>query len=108
MLNAVPAPQGGTRPQADATPLVYVVDDDVSVRESLELLIRFAGWQPVLFDSARAFLDHAFHDIAGLRGLLGLIDDLGDRLDHENEDQAAQNGADDLVPLEGIHSGKLP
>ncbi|KES21091.1 MULTISPECIES: response regulator transcription factor [Pseudomonas] len=57
MLNAVPAPQGGTRPQADATPLVYVVDDDVSVRESLELLIRFAGWQPVLFDSARAFLD---------------------------------------------------
>lgn len=57
MLNAVPAPQGGTRPQADATPLVYVVDDDVSVRESLELLIRFAGWQPALFDSARAFLD---------------------------------------------------
>lgn len=57
MLNAVPAPQGGTRPQADATPVVYVVDDDVSVRESLELLIRFAGWQPVLFDSAQAFLD---------------------------------------------------
>ncbi|UUC53314.1 response regulator [Pseudomonas citronellolis] len=57
MLNAVSAPQGGTRPQADATPVVYVVDDDVSVRESLELLIRFAGWQPVLFDSARAFLD---------------------------------------------------
>ncbi len=57
MLNAVSAPQGGTRPLADATPVVYVVDDDVSVRESLELLIRFAGWQPALFDSARAFLD---------------------------------------------------
>ena len=26
------------------TPLVFVVDDDVSVRESLELLIRSAGW----------------------------------------------------------------
>ena len=30
----------------DATPIVFVVDDDVSVRESLELLIRTAGWQP--------------------------------------------------------------
>ncbi|MFR0687802.1 response regulator transcription factor [Enterobacterales bacterium AE_CKDN230030158-1A_HGKHYDSX7] len=42
-----------------ATPLVYVVDDDVSVRESLELLIRSAGWRPVLFDAASAFLDEA-------------------------------------------------
>jgi FixJ family two-component response regulator len=39
-----------------ATPIVFVVDDDVSVRESLELLIRFAGWQPVLFASAQEFL----------------------------------------------------
>jgi hypothetical protein len=31
-----------------AAPLVYVVDDDVSVRESLELLIRCEGWQPEL------------------------------------------------------------
>ena len=38
------------------TPIVYVVDDDVSVRESLELLIRCAGWQPIIFASARAFL----------------------------------------------------
>ena len=57
---------------------------------------------------AGAFLDHAFHDIAGLGGLFGLIDIFADRLDHENEDQAAQDGADDLVPLEGIHAGKLP
>jgi FixJ family two-component response regulator len=27
------------------TPIVFVVDDDVSVRESLELLIRCEGWQ---------------------------------------------------------------
>jgi FixJ family two-component response regulator len=38
------------------TPIVFVVDDDVSVRESLELLIRFAGWEPEVFASAREFL----------------------------------------------------
>jgi FixJ family two-component response regulator len=39
-----------------ATPVVFVVDDDVSVRESLELLIRNAGWQPELLASAQEFL----------------------------------------------------
>ncbi len=39
-----------------ATPIVFVVDDDVSVRESLELLIRCAGWQPETFASAQEFL----------------------------------------------------
>jgi FixJ family two-component response regulator len=39
-------------------PIVFVVDDDVSVRESLELLIRFAGWQPEVFASAEDFLVH--------------------------------------------------
>jgi FixJ family two-component response regulator len=39
-----------------ATPIVFVVDDDVSVRESLELLIRCAGWQPETFASACEFL----------------------------------------------------
>ena len=42
----------------DDTPIVFVVDDDVSVRESLELLISFAGWQPELFASAEEFLAH--------------------------------------------------
>src|SRR5918995_389136 len=36
--------------------VVFVVDDDVSVRESLELLIRSAGWQSETFESAREFL----------------------------------------------------
>jgi len=36
--------------------VVFVVDDDVSVRESLELLIRNAGWQPETFASAQDFL----------------------------------------------------
>ena len=39
-----------------ATPIVFVVDDDVSVRESLELLISRAGWQPETFATAQEFL----------------------------------------------------
>ena len=42
----------------DATSTVFVVDDDVSVRESLELLIRSAGWRPETFASAQEFLSH--------------------------------------------------
>jgi FixJ family two-component response regulator len=38
------------------TPIVFVVDDDISVRESLESLIRFAGWQPQTFACAQEFL----------------------------------------------------
>lgn len=38
------------------TPTVFVVDDDISVRESLEALIRFEGWQPEVFASATEFL----------------------------------------------------
>jgi FixJ family two-component response regulator len=40
------------------TPVVFVVDDDVSVRESLEALIREAGWQPETFASAEEFLTY--------------------------------------------------
>lgn len=43
---------------SQATPIVFVVDDDISVRESLELLIRSAGWQPHIFESAQQFLSH--------------------------------------------------
>ena len=43
------------RHHADVTSIVFVVDDDVSVRESLELLIRTAGWQPETFASAQEF-----------------------------------------------------
>ncbi|NTS29775.1 response regulator transcription factor [Phyllobacterium sp. BT25] len=44
---------------AVAPPIVFVVDDDLSVRESLEMLITAAGWQPALFSSARSFLEAA-------------------------------------------------
>jgi FixJ family two-component response regulator len=42
---------------SDVAPIVFVVDDDVSVRESLEALIRCEGWQPKTFASAQEFLD---------------------------------------------------
>jgi FixJ family two-component response regulator len=38
-------------------PTVFVVDDDVSIRESLGLLIRCAGWEPAIFASAEEFLE---------------------------------------------------
>jgi FixJ family two-component response regulator len=40
------------------TPIVYVVDDDVSVRESLQALIEQEGWRALAFESAEAFLAH--------------------------------------------------
>jgi FixJ family two-component response regulator len=40
----------------DARPTVFVVDDDLSVRTSLALLIESAGGQPELFGSAQEFL----------------------------------------------------
>jgi FixJ family two-component response regulator len=46
--------EGVTMP--DGTSIVFVVDDDVSVRESLELLIGTAGWQAETFASAQEFL----------------------------------------------------
>jgi len=41
---------------SEASPIVFVVDDDVSIRESLELLIRCAGWQPETYASSQEFL----------------------------------------------------
>jgi FixJ family two-component response regulator len=57
-MSEVKAPDHVSRlpPKPAATPIVFVVDDDISVRESLELLIRNEGWQPMLFESARDFL----------------------------------------------------
>src|SRR5690349_15170831 len=41
---------------ADVLPVVFVIDDDISVRESLGPLIKDAGWRPELFASAIEFL----------------------------------------------------
>jgi FixJ family two-component response regulator len=43
-------------PMVAVTPLVFIVDDDISVRESIELLVAHAGWRPEVFASAEAFL----------------------------------------------------
>jgi len=64
---------------ADVTGTVFVVDDDISVRESLKLLIASAGWQPLLFGSAQEFLAYPRATVASclvldvtLPGLTGL------------------------------------
>ena len=73
-----------------STPIVFVIDNDISVRESLKLLIRTAGWQPETFPSAEAFLarprvrapsclvlDVSLPDLSGL----DVQQRLGDRMD---------------------------
>lgn len=62
-----------------AAPTVYIVDDDLSIRESLDALIRFEGWQVETFASAGDFLDRPQAAAAGclildiaLPGLSGL------------------------------------
>ena len=43
-------------PAPEVSPLVFIVDDDISVRESLQALISFEGWRPETFASAEEFL----------------------------------------------------
>ena len=59
MLNSSTCSARESRPSplSQVTPVVFVIDDDVSVRESLELLIRLAGWHVEMFASAQEFLD---------------------------------------------------
>src|SRR5271157_3967150 len=45
-------------PMSSPVSIVFIVDDDVSVRESLELLVRDEKWKPETFASAQEFLDH--------------------------------------------------
>jgi FixJ family two-component response regulator len=67
MPNATRLSASDASPSAEATAdksarqasIVFVVDDDVSVRESLELLIKNAGWKPELFPSAHDFLSRS-------------------------------------------------
>ena len=46
----------GSLTSQEAIPIVFVIDDDVSVRQSLELLIQAAGWRPETFASGQEFL----------------------------------------------------
>jgi FixJ family two-component response regulator len=49
----------GSSRMTPPTPIVFIVDDDVSVRESLQLLIQGEGWHPETFASAQEFLDRS-------------------------------------------------
>jgi FixJ family two-component response regulator len=76
---------------SQAPPIVFIVDDDVSVRESLESFIRNEGWQAETFASAQEFLDHPRATLpsclildVSLPGLNGL--DLQQRLAAERTD----------------------
>src|SRR3989442_20883 len=60
-----------------ATPIVFVVEDDVSVRQSLELLIDSAGWQSETFGSGQEFLARVAREPApGCRVLAFFLPDL--------------------------------
>ena len=56
MLLSSPHSHEASSGTSAARPIVFVVDDDVSVREFLKRLIESAGWQPESFASAREFL----------------------------------------------------
>jgi FixJ family two-component response regulator len=48
--------ESGLSPMSGVTPIVFIVDDDISASESLEFLIRCEGWRPETFASAEEFL----------------------------------------------------
>lgn len=55
-MSAASAPGQSKSAPKSVAPIVFVVDDDISVRESLELLIRSVGWRAEAFASAQEFL----------------------------------------------------
>jgi FixJ family two-component response regulator len=56
VFSAIASRSADVLTMADTTPVVFVVDDDISVRESLELLFKSDGWRCETFASAQEFL----------------------------------------------------
>lgn len=54
----IPASARGNSVLSAEVPTVFIVDDDLSVRESLELLVQHENWKPQTFTSAHEFLKH--------------------------------------------------
>lgn len=52
-------------PHAAAAFVVYIVDDDASIRSSLSRLMRSAGYEPRVFDSGEGFLSEVGEDARG-------------------------------------------
>jgi len=74
----------------DKDVVIYVIDDDISVRKSLSLLLRSAGYTVETFVSAEEFLSKAARDGIGciildvnMRGMSGL--DLQEQLSRNNQ-----------------------
>jgi len=64
---------------SEAEPTIFVIDDDPSVRQSLESLIKSVGWRVLIYGSAQEFLGSGHLDAPGciildvrLPGLSGL------------------------------------
>ena len=94
------------------TPIVFVVDDDVSVRESLESLIRFAGWQPETYASAHEFLARPLADAPSCLVLDVSLPDVNGldrqkRIARELHDSLLQNLLGIELQLEALR-GRLP
>src|SRR5262249_58297427 len=49
----------------DAAPIVFIVDDDPSIRKAFGRLLRSLGFQVVTFPSAQEFLEHELPDAPG-------------------------------------------
>ena len=71
--------------------VVFVVDDDVSVRESVDLLIRWAGWSVEVFATAKDFLSRSKVDAPSC---LVLDVDLPDLSGLELQQRMAETGQD--------------
>jgi len=56
MITKLVQPRSNSDPEK---PIIFIVDDDVSVRESLGHLVQIAGWKPAVFASAELFLENA-------------------------------------------------
>ena len=59
--DAARAPWGQLMNESPAVPIIAVVDDDASVRESLACLAESVGYEAVLFASAEEFLQSVHH-----------------------------------------------
>ena len=89
VLAPIPRPSSMASGKSITRPVVFIVDDDISVRESLELLVAEAGWRPQLFASAAQFLAHPRQHVPGCLVLdVGLPDLNGLELQKRIADRA--------------------
>jgi FixJ family two-component response regulator len=64
-MNADRSQGGSAIGPPEPRPVVYVVDDDVSLRESLQAIVAESGFHPEVFASAQEFLRHSRQPLPG-------------------------------------------